>query len=212
MGAALFSGLVTALGVAGFLVAERRGLALLAWVAKPIASTGFFLAALQAGAASTPHGKVLLVALALSWIGDVLLIAKGSAAFLGGLGSFLLAHVAFAVSFALRGASPTFAAGLVAILMVPATIVWRWLGPHLPPSLKLPVAAYVAAITVMVGIALATSRELPSVLLAMGALGFYASDISVARDKFVAPGLVNRLWGVPLYYGAQLLMAWSGAT
>jgi hypothetical protein len=30
-----------------------------------------------------------------------------------------------------------------------------------------------------------------------------------ASDRFVAPGFVNRLWGLPLYHVAQLIIAWS---
>ena len=29
----------------------------------------------------------------------------------------------------------------------------------------------------------------------------------MARDRFVAPGFDNRLWGLPLYYGAQIWFA-----
>jgi hypothetical protein len=47
----------------------------------------------------------------------------------------------------------------------------------------------------------------PSLLFA--AVLFYLSDLSVARDTFVAPGFVNRAWGLPLYYGAQLIFACS---
>ena len=39
------------------------------------------------------------------------------------------------------------------------------------------------------------------------AVAFYLSDVSVARDRFVAPGFGNRIWGLPLYYAAQLLFA-----
>ncbi len=38
---------------------------------------------------------------------------------------------------------------------------------------------------------------------------FTVSDIAVVRDRFVTTGFVNRLWGLPLYYAAQLLIAWS---
>jgi hypothetical protein len=41
------------------------------------------------------------------------------------------------------------------------------------------------------------------------AVAFYLSDLAVARDRFVAPGFRNRLWGLPLYYGAQLLFVWT---
>ena len=43
----------------------------------------------------------------------------------------------------------------------------------------------------------------------IGALLFFASDLAVARDKFVAPGVINKLWGLPAYYGGQLLLAWA---
>ena len=42
-----------------------------------------------------------------------------------------------------------------------------------------------------------------------GDLAFYLSDLGVARQRFVSPGLINRFVGLPLYYGAQLLFAFS---
>jgi len=45
------------------------------------------------------------------------------------------------------------------------------------------------------------------VLLLTGALMFLVSDLAVARDRFVAQGFINRLWGLPLYYAAQLVLA-----
>ena len=44
-------------------------------------------------------------------------------------------------------------------------------------------------------------------VVALGALLFFASDLSVARDVFVHRTFVNRLWGLPLYYAAQLCLA-----
>jgi uncharacterized membrane protein YhhN len=41
----------------------------------------------------------------------------------------------------------------------------------------------------------------------VGALAFTASDISVARDRFARHEFLNRAWGLPLYYAAQLLIA-----
>ena len=71
--------------------------------------------------------------------------------------------------------------------------------------MKLPVASYIVVITVMLALAVGTRRP----FVALGALAFYVSDISVARDRFVWSSFVNRLWGLPLYYAAQLLIAWS---
>jgi uncharacterized membrane protein YhhN len=44
------------------------------------------------------------------------------------------------------------------------------------------------------------------VLLA-GAIGFLASDVAVARERFVARSPWNQRWGLPLYYASQLLLA-----
>ena len=46
-------------------------------------------------------------------------------------------------------------------------------------------------------------------MIPVGALLFTASDIAVVRDRFVSKGFSNRLWGLPLYYAAQLIIAWS---
>jgi len=78
------------------------------------------------------------------------------------------------------------------------------------------VIAYDAVILTMVVAALAFMRtEIGGMdlhrreLFAAGAVLFFASDLAVARDKFVAKGFVNRAWGLPVYYAGQLLIAWS---
>jgi uncharacterized membrane protein YhhN len=38
---------------------------------------------------------------------------------------------------------------------------------------------------------------------------FAISDIAVARDRFVRQSLTNKIWGIPLYYLAQVLFAIS---
>jgi hypothetical protein len=43
----------------------------------------------------------------------------------------------------------------------------------------------------------------------VGALGFYVSDVFVARQRFLKSEIVNRLIGLPLYYGGQFLLAFS---
>jgi uncharacterized membrane protein YhhN len=46
-------------------------------------------------------------------------------------------------------------------------------------------------------------------LVFVGALGFYVSDVFVARNRFIKPEFLNRLIGLPLYYGGQFLLAFS---
>jgi uncharacterized membrane protein YhhN len=94
---------------------------------------------------------------------------------------------------------------------VPARLVDRWLQPHVPAKLRVPVRAYFVAISAMVACAFGTFGLAGGRVLLLGALMFFFSDLAVARDRFVAHGFVNRLWGLPLYYGGQLLLALSVA-
>jgi uncharacterized membrane protein YhhN len=203
--------IVTMLAVGAVLAAEALGLRALVWVAKPLASTGFVAAALAAGARRTAYGRWLLAALLFSWLGDVLLIQRAPPYFLAGLGAFLAGHLCYCGAFAARGLALRWAAAALAVLLPAAVAVGSWLLPHVPPPMRLPVQAYMGVITLMVALAAGTwgSRGCAAILVA--ALGFYVSDLSVARDAFVAPGLGNRLWGLPLYYGSQLLFAWTAA-
>ena len=47
---------------------------------------------------------------------------------------------------------------------------------------------------------------------AIGATMFWVSDLAVARRQFVDPSPRSAIWGLPLYYGAQLLFAWAAAS
>jgi uncharacterized membrane protein YhhN len=184
----------------------RRSLAV-RWAAKLTASTAFVGFALALGAAASIPGRWLLLALALSWVGDALLLSSAKPSFLAGIAAFLLAHVAFAAGFAALPLSrPGLLAG-AALMAVVGAATLRWLWPHLSAAFRGAVSAYVVAIAAMVafaaGAGLATGRP----ILAVAALAFAASDLSVARDRFVAPGFVNRVWGLPLYYAAQLALA-----
>lgn len=190
------------------LLSRWRGFLPGAWIAKPIASTGFVAAALAAGATQTRYGQLVLAALVLSWLGDVLLIPKQvKAAFLAGLVSFLLGHVAFAAAFVARGVSAPALALACVLLALPLAFALRWLGPHVKGSMKLPVRAYVFVISAMVACAAATVWAAGNPVVLLGAVAFYASDLAVARERFVVHTFANELWGLPLYYGAQLLLA-----
>lgn len=175
--------------------------------AKPLASAAFVAAAATAPGATTLYGALMLGGFVLSFAGDVLLISRERTAFMAGLGAFLVAHLSFAAAFVTRGIElPPFLAAL-AMLLIAATFVWRNLVARLSRSMLLPVAAYIAAIVLMCAAAVGTWRH--GWLVPLGAIAFVLSDLSVARDRFVAPGFVNRAWGLPLYYAAQLLLAAS---
>ncbi|MDE2367342.1 MAG: lysoplasmalogenase [Burkholderiales bacterium] len=200
-----------ALAVAELLHAERHDLHCARVVFKLTASTTFVLLALSLHATASVYGQVVLLALALSWIGDACLLGARDAWFLAGLGAFLLAHIAFTAAFTFGALSaPALAAGALPIAVF-GFFVLRWLWPRLDAFHRFAVGAYVLAILVMCALALAHSTASGSWIVAAGAFAFAASDLSVARDRFVAPGFINRVWGLPLYFAAQLLLAASVA-
>src|SRR5690606_15836297 len=94
-------------------------------------------------------------------------------------------------------------------LVLPAVLVYRWLKPHLEGPMRVAVPIYIVVICGMVALAVGTHVHRSGWMLLAGAFAFFVSDISVARDRFVSPGFDNRAWGLPLYYGAQLLLAAS---
>jgi uncharacterized membrane protein YhhN len=198
---------LTLVALAALLAAEKTGSRTGQWIAKPIASAGFLWAALAAGALDSAYGRAVLAALVLSFAGDVLLIPDSRKSFLLGLVSFLLGHVAFACAFAARGLDPAWLAGALLPVGFAVVLALRWLGPHVEAPMRAPVRAYVAVISAMVLAAAGTvgAAGRPSIL--MGALAFYVSDLAVARQRFVVKTFWNKSWGLPLYYGAQLILA-----
>lgn len=197
-----------AIAVAALVTSEVRGWWVGVWVAKPVASTVFVGLAVAGGALGSVYGRLVLVALVLSWSGDVLLIPRSRGSFIAGLGSFLLAHLAFGAAFLAKPQSvPPLIAGAVGMVIV-GVLVLRWLWPHLSGTLRPAVAAYVGAISLMVALAAGTVGA-SGVRLALAAAAFAASDIFVARHRFVTPSPVNKIVGLPLYYAAQLILASS---
>jgi uncharacterized membrane protein YhhN len=71
------------------------------------------------------------------------------------------------------------------------------------------VRVYFVVIGVMAVLACGVTAGGGPLLIVAGALAFTASDVSVARDRFVKHEFLNRAWGLPLYYAAQVLLALS---
>jgi uncharacterized membrane protein YhhN len=185
---------------------ERRARAF-----KTAASAGFVALALVLGALQgAAFARAVLAGLVLSAIGDVALAFPGDRPFMAGLVAFLFGHVAYIFAAAARLPVTEWPSAWSLLPLAVSAAATAWLWPHLG-SMRIPVLAYVSAITLMVIGALAVfAREGgPALTLALGALLFYASDLSVARDRFVKPGFVNKAWGLPAYYAGQVLFAWS---
>jgi uncharacterized membrane protein YhhN len=153
----------------------------------------------------------VVAALVLSLAGDVFLLPRPDW-FVAGLASFLLGHVAYVVGFLVRGGgSPWALAAVVVVAVAGAVVGTRVLravrdGPD--PSLALPVVAYMAVISAMVVTAAASGV----VLAIVGALLFYASDATLALDRFQRP----RRWGplvvIVAYHLGQAFLVLSVAS
>jgi uncharacterized membrane protein YhhN len=139
-----------------------------------------------AAAAWMAGGPVLLVlALALSALGDFALSRPGMRAFIAGLVAFAAAHLFYLILFtALSGRGPymafldqTLLALFLGWVAISAEI---WLVPHTGRTLRWPVRAYVLTITLMALAAL----TLPLGAVAIGAVYFVASDVILAYRNF----------------------------
>lgn len=207
---------IACLVACGMLVfAEYRSIARLRIASKLVASLAFVVLAVPAIDGSS-FARWMFVGLVLGAIGDVALLGRSTPAFLGGLVAFLFGHLAYVVGIAQIEPTARWLADAGWLAIPPSAVglailasLWSRLG-----SLRVPVIVYVGAIVTMVIAALATYRAdaLPtpqSGWLAAGAVVFFVSDIAVARDRFVGREFSNKLWGLPAYYTAQVLIAWS---
>ena len=204
-----------ALAIGALLFAERTNAERLRWFAKSCASLMFVALALSLGATETSYGRMILVGLVFCMAGDIFLLKKSETAFLAGMAAFGLGHLFYAIAFGgiFAGVSPGVIAASVATIAGVA-FTFRWLSPHLG-DFRIPVVFYTLIITAMMIMSFATTTfnsgqaTSPYWLAVIGAVGFAISDISVARDQFVERSFFNRLWGLPLYFGAQLVLAAS---
>lgn len=181
----------------------------IAAIAKVVASSGFLAVAIFAGALQSTYGKILLSGLVLSFLGDAFLIGETRQAFLSGLAAFLLAHIAYVAAFVVNGISLRWLAGAAIPVIGVAIGVAAWLAPHTPPELSLPVRLYTIVISGMVIAAVGTRGKGGSVLILVGALLFFLSDLSVAALRLVQTDFPTYVWGLPLYYAGQLCLALS---
>lgn len=156
-------------------------------------------------------GPMLLVAaLLLSAAGDAFLAQRGERAFMAGLVSFLLAHIAYVALFAMSGegiglaVAEAWRIALALAILVAVGMLLRLLWPALTATLRGPVALYASAI---LGMGL-TALTMPAPLVIAGAVLFMASDSLLAVGKFLLPAEARpQAWIQPLvwvlYFTAQ---------
>ena len=181
-------------------------------------------------AESSRFSTGILAGIGLSSLGDLLLELEGHVSassaitpevcFLGGLGSFLLAHVAYVWAFggqaATQGGISGLAAAVVCYGYALAFVAFLW--KHIDDAfLRVAVIAYAMAIASMLYAALywrgTPKATAGSVSMAIGgALMFVVSDSVLGYDRFVAAGPRTKqteLAVMATYYAAQYLIALS---
>lgn len=175
---------------------------------KMVASTAVIALVFALSPERSAYLIFIVVALVASWIGDLALSFEGRTPFVVGLVVFAGAHVAYIAAFFARSALDTTTLAIAGTAMaVFAVVVIRWLSPHRPAELKMPIILYVVIISVMVATAFATNATDPDIRIPIAAVAFAASDLFVARQRFVTSSRVNRLVGLPLYFVAQTIFA-----
>lgn len=199
-----------AAAVAGLLWAERVDSARLRRIFKPAASLAFVLAGVTAGAMESPMGIALLAGLVLSALGDVLLIPRTERLFLAGMAAFGLGHIAYSWGFTIGGIRFGYEAAIAGGLTLAAGLFFLRPMRGRMSAMAAPVGVYVVIISAMVALSVAhfmAAGTPDAARLAAGAIAFAASDLAVARDQFLTRAFLNKAWGLPLYYGAQCLIA-----
>ncbi len=152
----------------------------------------------------------VLVGLVFSLGGDVALMFEGRKTFVTGLALFLMAHVAYTVVFTSLGRCSPWDVLSAALLLLAGAGFYTLIRPGLGP-LKGPVIAYMVVISVMVHRAFSTLASplfgpAQALMVAGGALLFYASDVILAANRFWKPWQYHR-FSLALYYGGQFLIA-----
>ncbi|MEU3451228.1 lysoplasmalogenase [Streptomyces thermolilacinus] len=165
-------------------------------VAKPL-----LMPLLAAYAAVRGAPRLLVVALAFGWGGDVFLLLDADWAFLVGMGSFAAGHVCYLVLFGRARTSPLLGACYAAALVTAVALLW----PDLPADLRIPVAGYSLLLTA----AAYRASVLGPVAGAGGAL-FMLSDTLIATGVAAWPQLPAPDFWVMLTYGAAQYLLTAG--
>lgn len=203
-------GVVTAVLAVGDWVAvwrRRRGLR---WFTKPGTMAALIVVAMLLDPADPVIRAWFVAALVLSLAGDVFLLLTEKW-FVAGLGSFLLAHVAYVVGLLLAFRNGWWlAAGLVLVAGFST-----WVGRRVVTAVSArdsalagPVVAYIAVISVMVVAAFGTGAG----WAVAGALLFYGSDSILAWDRFVGSLPKGPLAVMITYHLAQMSLVVSLVT
>jgi len=197
-------------------VAVARGSRWMEYVFKPATLVAYLCAAwlLGRGASGGYLAAWFLLALAFSLAGDVFLMLPAERWFLPGLAVFLMGHICYIIGFNQAsppiGATVPFAIALVLGRLLLPRIV-RALDGGDRGALRGPVIGYSVVLSLMLVSALSTwfrpewSAE-ARVAASVGGVLFYASDLMLAWNEFVAPSKLLGMAVIVVYHVGQLAL------
>ncbi len=184
------------------------------YVLKPLVT--LLILALAASGTSVDSAKyrtLIVSGLALSCLGDVLLMLPYDL-FASGLGAFLVAHLFYVSAFATTGGGLTVSRRAQVVFAAIAGIMLALLWPDLG-ALRIPVALYAGVISTMAWQAWGRAEKVRTAAArraAIGALFFLVSDGTLAVNKFhgtVGSPAITTFIVMTTYLAAQWLIARS---
>lgn len=198
--------------LAALAIAGAYGLAApwLHWMCKPLTTLAIVALAWRLPASEPRYRGAVIAGLLLSTAGDVFLMLPGDW-FVFGLGSFLMAHLAYLYALRLRGRWMARIWPFVLYALVAGSVL-AWLWPYLPAPLRVPVVAYVAVLAAMAAQAAAVwavRRSAGTAAAALGGAFFVLSDASLAIDRFAQPFAAAPALVLATYWIAQTGIAMS---
>jgi uncharacterized membrane protein YhhN len=175
---------------------------------KPATTILILLVALSAPASK--YKIMIVIGMLFSLMGDIFLMLP-SDQFLVGLVCFLITHICYIVAFLFdsRIGRPIWPYGLLAAIAIG---IFELLSKGIGSELKLPVAIYAAALSMMTAqasVRYLQQKNKASLLAAMGAVLFMISDTTLAYDRFVSAVAGGHAIILCSYYAAQYLIALS---
>lgn len=198
----------SALAALGNWVSVARARPVGIYVCKPLTLVLMIGAALTLDPVSSPARTWFVIALVLSLAGDVFLMLPADA-FVPGLASFLVAHIAYVVGLNQESDGRW-------LLAIPVIAIAGLLGTRLVRGIRAgghraligPVVAYVLTILVMASSAVASGNTIS----AIGALFFMTSDALIGEDRFVRTRAWQPVAIIVTYHVAQALLVVSLTT
>lgn len=176
-------------------------------VAKPLATALLVVVAATAGSPDTLVRVALVVAVLFGLVGDIALLGDSEARFMAGLGAFAVGHAAYVI--AALGVGWSWPHALIAVPFMVVLLGWRFLPETVPGArraggtvLYVAVLGYAVIISAMV----LTATGTRSVLAALGAMAFAASDWTLGYARFVRPVRHRDLLVMVPYHVGQALL------